>query len=641
MPAFTQIAPDLFCWTDTCNVYVLRSGRSAILIDLGDGSVLEKLSDIGVDAVDWVLFTHHHREQCQGGAKLKAWRERGTKIAAPEAERALFEKPLSFRKMRPKLNDAFSVHGASYVRPPLDAIALDRGFARMDVFEWKGHEFWCVHCGGHSPGMMSFLLKKGDRWWAFTGDLMCSGAKLQTWYDSEFDYGFAKGLYELANNAAQIAGYAPALLLPSHGPIVKDAKPELETYIAKLRKLGELYVRGYDIFKFANCDQDTVSRPSAVPHLWQLSPHLFKFRGPDYWVNFAMILADSGKALLVDCGLFNREFLDQALARAKERLGLKSIDAIFVTHMHGDHALDAEHIRQKHGAKLWTMAGIETTFERPWDFDLAALIPAYGGNPAPGPLKFDRVLRDGEVIEWEGYTFCVDWMPGQTKFHACLHGQIDGKTVAFTGDNIFASSTDPKQGGNEAVVARNGGTLEEGYLYAANFLHSLGPDLLVGGHCWAIAEPKQLIERYRERVLALRDAFQALSVEDDYRYIFDPYWVQALPYRVTIQPGGEAEVLLKIRNYRNAVQKHRVDVVTPNGITAEPAKIEGETPGESSTVLKLKLKAAAHAQPGLNLIAFDITRDGHREGQLFDAIVHVGAVGDEKPAPATPAKANY
>jgi len=60
--------PDLYRWTDTCNVYVLRDGDAALLIDLGDGSVLDHLGAIGVKRIEWVLFTHHHREQCQGAA---------------------------------------------------------------------------------------------------------------------------------------------------------------------------------------------------------------------------------------------------------------------------------------------------------------------------------------------------------------------------------------------------------------------------------------------------------------------------------------------------------------------------------------------------------------------------------------------
>src|SRR5512137_1010362 len=96
-PAFRQPAaktiPDLFVWTDTCNVYVLRDGDAALLIDLGDGQVLDHLKEIGVKRVEWVLFTHHHREQCQGASRLKG---SGAKVAGPEAERALFERPMDF-----------------------------------------------------------------------------------------------------------------------------------------------------------------------------------------------------------------------------------------------------------------------------------------------------------------------------------------------------------------------------------------------------------------------------------------------------------------------------------------------------------------------------------------------------------------
>ncbi len=64
--AFSQPAPktnpDLFVWSDTCNVYALREGDSALLIDLGDGSVLDHLSELGIKQLEWVLFTHHHRE---------------------------------------------------------------------------------------------------------------------------------------------------------------------------------------------------------------------------------------------------------------------------------------------------------------------------------------------------------------------------------------------------------------------------------------------------------------------------------------------------------------------------------------------------------------------------------------------------
>src|SRR5262245_21982824 len=113
--------PDVIVWTDTCNVYVVRDGERALLIDLGDGTVLDHLGEIGVKQVDWVLFTHHHREQCQGASKLK-----GAQVGAPAAERDLFENPSKYRKMNVRLNDAFTIHGTSYVRPPIRPIPVDR-----------------------------------------------------------------------------------------------------------------------------------------------------------------------------------------------------------------------------------------------------------------------------------------------------------------------------------------------------------------------------------------------------------------------------------------------------------------------------------------------------------------------------------
>lgn len=619
MPEFLPVAPDVFCWADTCNSYVVRNGDRAVLIDLGDGSVLEALGKIGVRQAEWVLFTHHHREQCQGARGLD---RRGIKTACAAAERPFFESPADFRKMRPTLNDAHTVYGASYVRPPIEPVKIDRIFSRMDEFEWRGREFVCLHTGGNSPGHMSYLLRAKEGWLAFSGDVMLDGAKMHTWFDTEWDYGFAKGLHELGNSAGLLAGYDPLTLLPSHGAAIQNGRRQLQDYIVKLRRLAQLYVRGYDIQRFAGCDQDAVSRPTAAPHVWQVTEHLFKFRGPDYWPNFHLLLADNGHALLIDCGLFDRAFLDRALGRMKERLGLKNIDAVFVTHMHGDHALDAEHIRKKYGAQLWTMAGVADKFERPWDHDLAALLPMYGKEH--GPLKFDRVFADGSLVQWEGYTLACDWMPGQTPYHACLHGEIDGKRVAFTGDNIFASPSDPRQGGNEAVVARNGGALEEGYLYAANYLHGIAPDLILGGHCWAIENPAALIERLRVRAHALREAFTALSTEDEYRYMFDPYWVRARPFRVAAPAGGSAPFEILVRNFREKPQTVRIVLRTPAGLRTEPETIDATIDGAGIATFPVKLHARAGATAGLHLVSFDITRDGVRHGELFDFIAWVG-----------------
>ncbi|MGD0093239.1 MAG: MBL fold metallo-hydrolase [Planctomycetota bacterium] len=616
--SFRQIQPGLFVWTDTCNVYVLKDGDAALLVDLGDGSVLGHLKDLGVARVEWVLFTHHHREQCQGYPRLKEW---NAKVGGPESERALFERPASFRKMHPNLGDAFTVHGASYVRPPAEPVLLDRGFKAMDDFYWHGNEIRCVDTRGNSPGSMSYLLKRGDSWLAFSGDVMLDGARMHTWFDTEWDYGFGAGIFALHNSASLLECYSPALLLPAHGPAVKDPRGQLREYQKKLRKLAGLLVRGYEEKTYAASTQDVVSKPTSVPHLWQVTPHLYKFKGPDFWPNFTLLLADSGHALAVDCGLFDKPFLDRTLTLAKERLGLKQIDAVIVTHMHGDHALEAPHLREKWGAKLWTLAEVAEQFQFPERFDYAAAIQSYGTGIES--IVFDRTFQRHETFDWEGYKLTVDWMPGQTEFALCLQGMIDGRRVAFTGDNVFGDPASPTQTGHEAMVARTSGILEEGYIYAAEYLYALKPDLLIGGHSFVMDQPRELIKRFRHWAYAMRESFQELSSKDDYRYWFDPYWVRAEPYRVTAAPGQAVDLKLRLRNFSAQRQRCEIALHTPPGITAEPAAVEGAVEPESTLKLPLRLRCAAAAQPGVHIVPLDMTIDGQRYGEWFDFILEV------------------
>ena len=39
---------------------MLRDGDAALLVNLGDGSMLEELKKRGVKNVEWILFTDHH-----------------------------------------------------------------------------------------------------------------------------------------------------------------------------------------------------------------------------------------------------------------------------------------------------------------------------------------------------------------------------------------------------------------------------------------------------------------------------------------------------------------------------------------------------------------------------------------------------
>src|SRR5688572_14217185 len=78
-----SLSENLFLFEDTCNVYVVRSGEEAVLIDFGSGDVLDHLGELGIQRVTDVLMTHHHRDQGQGLSR--AVRE-GIRIWVPQTE---------------------------------------------------------------------------------------------------------------------------------------------------------------------------------------------------------------------------------------------------------------------------------------------------------------------------------------------------------------------------------------------------------------------------------------------------------------------------------------------------------------------------------------------------------------------------
>jgi glyoxylase-like metal-dependent hydrolase (beta-lactamase superfamily II) len=622
-----QHFPELFQWTDTCNVYVLRDGDAATLINLGNGSVLPQLADIGVTKVEWVVFTDHHRENCQGVEQLD---RDVTHVAVPAIERELFETPASFRKWDAKLGDKYSVYGASYVRPPRQPVVVDQSLEADAKFSWREYRLRCLATPGNSPGGMTYLLSGGDTTVAFTGGIIHDGAKMTNWFDSEWDYGFGKGIDTLTESVASVLEQKPDVLMPSQGPVINHAQDQLRQYGRRLTKFRERYVRGYPVFDKTESKRDPLSKPTKVPLLNQVTPHLYKLDHTMQGRNFSIIISDNGHGLILDCGLFPETTLEQIIVGMREHLGLKQIDAVWISHMHGDHFLLGKVLKEKYGAESWTLDRIVDCCEHPRRYDYAALINTYGDGF--NGMKIDRPIQEDEIVEWEGYQIHVDWMPGQTEFGCCLWLELDGKKIAFTGDNLFGSPSDITQNGHECVVARNSGIFEEGYLYAGQYLQELNPDLIMGGHSYVMPEPKAFVDRYTAWAKEIIDVYRDLLPGADYEYGFDPYWVSAYPYRVDFSESSQQTIQVTVRNFRSTEQKHHIKLVLPDGVTADPAILDGTVPAESRRTFPVKLTAdTAILSPGLHIAPFDITLNGKQAGQIFDFLLNLRPRGHEQP----------
>jgi glyoxylase-like metal-dependent hydrolase (beta-lactamase superfamily II) len=453
------------------------------------------------------------------------------------------------------------VYGASYVRPPRLPIPLDRSLEDGERLDWAGLEIHALLTPGNSPGGMTYTVQIGERKAVFSGGIMHAGSRMVNWFDTEWDYGFAKGIDVLQESVDRLMKTEIDLLLPAYGPSVGNPREQLTTYREKLANFRASYLRGYPVFDLPRKDRDPVSTPTAVPGLSQVTPHLYKLHDSEKGWNFAIIISDEGRGLILDCGLLPREMLEELIVGMRQHLGLKQIDAFWISHMHGDHFLLGPLLREKYGAQSWTLDRVVDPIENPRRYDYAALIPAYGDGFDGMPI--DKAFQDGESIEWEGYRIQVDWMPGQTEFGCSLWLELDGQRIVFTGDNLFGNPADPDQDGHEAVVARNSCIFEEGYLHAAKYLLELEPDLIMGSHSFVMPNPRSFLQRYYNWAREIIAIYRDLLPDTHYEYRFDPYWVSAYPYRVGLTDSQPKPVGITVRNFRDRPQQHRILIRTP------------------------------------------------------------------------------
>lgn len=615
--AIHQLLPNLYVFQDTCNVYILRHQERGVLIDFGSGRVLDYLSEIGVGRIDWVLHTHHHREQCQGDSILAS---RGVRIAVPSYEKDLFENPQAHRDHPEK----WAVVGAPYVRPLREGVSVDRTFIDGDRFRWGPYDFGVYLRPGNSPGGVCYEVRILGQLVAFCGDLIVSPARLHTYYDSEWDYGYAAGLKAVLDSLRHLRRDDPDLLCPSHGLAVGNVRQQLDALIAKLdRFIPDLLLRGWDTERNAT-ESEAVSAPTHLPGIRRISSHLFKASCLGIGHNFYLLIADSGRGLCVDCGLFRGSqeetcrWLDERLADLGADFGLKGIDAVLVTHYHGDHVLQAPHLVRRHGAEVWAYENFAEILGHPERFNLTCLVPAY--HLPFKRIKVHRVLRENEVIDWEGFQLRAFHLPGQTEYACGVAGKIDGRLVCFTGDNLFYS---PDRSGHDAFIARNGVDFELGYVKCADILADLKPDLILGGHAQEISDPGPQIERFKAWSRAFEQALRDLSPHPEYEYLIDPQWVKFYPYTTRTRPGKAFRLAVTVTNYKTVPVAVAYELRMPEGWEAEPGRVAIEVAPRSRATQAHRIRVPPRAARRRYALTADIHFGGEHVGEMFDCIVEV------------------
>lgn len=145
--------------------------------------------------------------------------------------------------------------------------------------------------------------------------------------------------------------------------------------------------------------------------------------------NCYIVRADASpeRALIVDPG-------DEAdrLLHAVSELGIRSVEAILLTHTHFDHVGAVAPVARATGAPVYCPAR---------ETQVLADINAYVSWPGFGPFESydaDETVAGGETLQLAGLTLDVMFVPGHSPGHVSY--AVTGAGALFSGDVLFQGS---------------------------------------------------------------------------------------------------------------------------------------------------------------------------------------------------------
>jgi glyoxylase-like metal-dependent hydrolase (beta-lactamase superfamily II) len=601
-----ELSPSLYWFRDTCNVYLVRSGTAGLLIDAGSGAVLDHLHEVGVEQVEWVLHTHHHRDQCQGDPRLIA---HGASIAVPAREAGLFEHVDAFWRLRSTFDD-YDV--SSDWNSPAQSIAVARRLADHEVFGWRGLDLVVQPTPGHTRGSVTYLAELDGRGCAFSGDLIAAPGRVETIHDLQWQYGAPDALGAALHSTTLLSARAIDVLLPSHGAPIDEPPAALGALLANLEGLRGLLSEMRRNRVWLEWPHPT-HQPKArlLPHLWANTHSL---------ANTYALVSDDGQALLMDYGFpswdhffADRRFVEHSLAELREQAGIRSVAAVIPSHYHDDHLAGVPWLQATQGAEAWVYERFAEMLARPSDWKLPCLLGE--------PIRADRTIADGEQISFAGWSFEVFHMPGHTWWALGLVGEVDGVRVALTGDNLLAGALSPLRAA--APIYRNRMRLDS-IATGVRRLMDREPELLLTGHTGAIEVTRGMLDEFLGWARQLEGAFTRLcAVPERVNEALDPDFVVCFPYLSKVGAGAVLELEIRVTEHGPQTEVAVVSLALPSGWSAVPAAATADVAPGEETALRFSVHVPAREPPGRRVLIADLTLGGRRYGQRAEAIVDV------------------
>lgn len=520
--ALTQVLPTLWRWRSSLagpqqpvNSYVWRTADGCVLIDPAGDLTPAELGRLDLGPVRAILVTHVQAEHVAGCRHWPA-----VPVHVPAGDEYLCRGVEAYRRCitpwpapwdwETRGNYQGHLAGAANERPADPPLNLGEPLRPGQT--WQGCPILATP--GHGKNAVTILATIAGRRVAFCGDVICGYGKLWNWFDCEWDYGPECGQRSVLASAELLARSGAATLCPAHGPAIHDPGIALTTL---RQRLGAILNRpprprlDASWGRVETAPDATGFRP-LLPHL-----HQYALDGG----NCNVLVSDTGHALVVDDGLCYWKPLDERAAhhravfeQIKRKLGITRIDVVIPTHYHGDHTENIPELVAMEGARVIALDTVAGPIEHPERYNLACNLPWYGTRHARVPV--DQVVPSGTRIGWQEYQLELFQLGGQTWHHCGIDVQIDGQRVLFAGDS---ADFEPSP-----VICYNDNDPEtRGWAFANERLLERQPDLLVCGHCVAIAQPMRLLQHAQRLWQQELQRYRELSPHPRLRAFFDPF----------------------------------------------------------------------------------------------------------------------
>lgn len=567
---WTETAPGILRTQQDPAGYALIAGNRALLIDVPYDPA--GLRARGIEHIDGVLLTHHHRDACDAAAVLREQRVpvRAAKAAAewlePERVRKFWRDNVPLRHSRT----------AAYLVVADGIAGIDCSLIDGQKIEWKGWNIEVVATPGHSKDHLVFLARRGSdgKKVALCGDLLAAPGKLWTPYTTDWDHWTDLGLKPTAASLRKLAALKPEALLPAHGaPILTNGVTALEQTADRVAEIA--FLRSFERFtkqRLGNAPayrflaREQAESNGSKP--WsQISEHLF-LTGNTY------VLASRDERAFLVLDPWDERSAKQ-VARLKKDRNLGKLEVVLFSHAHNDHYDGVYHLPNRESFQVWTLDRVAAPIADPYRFR-APFLDAR-------PVRFDRLLRDGETVQWHEYQFRFHHLPGQSYFTMGIETTLpepqsaNGRRLCiFTADNWFHCDQFSGSGGWMGMNR----SFPLAYAQSAQKVLDLKPDWVLAEHGGPFEFHAEDFRRRVEWAKVSAIAADAVCPSGNHLRDWNPHRIRVEPLLQKAMPGSQTTWTLEAHNPLSSPEKTTV-ALDGRGILPEPTWQLDLKPGDT------------------------------------------------------------